>query len=441
MSLRKIITSYLVLLACAVHVQAEGYNASTQLTPIEKKYTRKWAARPMVRILGVGDSHMEGRILTTTVASTETLGATGLFSPLDQAWGASGAVLPYFPDNSAINSITSACTDPGIASDKTKGAFINRIPRLLRQAHPYLGNIRIANCGLGGSSSYSWAGELAEARILCAGIPNDGEWIEIVGSSGTVRYTYRTSPSVANDVQIGASAWQSGNNLVAAINTLGSGYGAGTVANPDVWCTTSGTADPFWLRIHARVVGTNGNTMTIRASHAGRMTVMGPAGTWTTPTTSAVNFSGGLATADAWTNCTAKLAAGTGFGTPDVVLVALGTNDAYRKYSRVNAPNFASHMSLLVAKIHSTWSSAKVILWKPPAATNSGTVVPVTINPAIETITTTNSAFVSYVDSYAMAAGSFTTTTMSSDGTHRTPYGYELDAQLFARAIDSVLDL
>jgi hypothetical protein len=143
---------------------------------------------------------MNGGIATYVASNDDSIGSYGLFSPKDEQWTASGTVSPVFNDNDAINAVTGS-SDPNIGKGTTGGSFINRIPYILRSAYPYIDRIRIANLGIGGSSAYTWAGELAGAYIHPAVNANDGDTITVAG----VVYTFRNSPTVANDVQIGAA--------------------------------------------------------------------------------------------------------------------------------------------------------------------------------------------------------------------------------------------
>lgn len=67
-----------------------------------------------------------------------------------------------------------------------------------------------------------YASNILQIRAL----PSDGDTLTI----GTVTYTFRTAPAVANDVAIGATVAEAAGALVAAMS--GTGGGSGTVAHP-----------------------------------------------------------------------------------------------------------------------------------------------------------------------------------------------------------------
>lgn len=389
-----------------------------------------WEGRQSLRLLILGDSHAEGQMRARTGAETDSIGVSGLTSPLDESWGPAGVTTPY-PDNNAFNTDTGS-TDSGsagLAADHTRGSFVNRIPRILRAAYPWLGKIRVCNGAIGGSKSWSWAGESAYWYVHGADLPQADDWIEVVGSV-TTRYVFKAAAAAANEVTIGADVATTIANLAKAINGMaGGGYGAGTVKNPDIWVPA--TASPY-LRIHCRLTGAAGNAYTIQSSNTARFKACDAT---LTSSANPVLGSSGADISAIWSHVTTALAYGEGFGIPDVVLVCLGTNDAYQTYTRVNAPSFASHVTMLVGRIRQTWPVAQIILWKPPASTNSGTTLADIINPAVEALVAAQPQYVSYVNAYGIPAGSNASTNIASDGTHQTPYGYELDAQLFAAKI------
>jgi hypothetical protein len=67
-----------------------------------------------------------------------------------------------------------------------------------------------------------YASNILQIRAL----PSDGDTVTI----GTVTYTFRTAPAVANDVAIGTTVAEAAGALVAAM--AGTGGGSGTVAHP-----------------------------------------------------------------------------------------------------------------------------------------------------------------------------------------------------------------
>jgi hypothetical protein len=112
----------------------------------------------------------------------------------------------------------------------------------------------------------------ASGSVVFAGQPAAGGTVTI----GGVTYTFvsaLTSPAVANEVLIGASAAATRNNLLAAVNGAagaGTTYGTGTVANPLV----SGSAASADMTVTARSVGPAGNNIGL-SENATNITVSG----------------------------------------------------------------------------------------------------------------------------------------------------------------------
>jgi hypothetical protein len=96
----------------------------------------------------------------------------------------------------------------------------------------------------------------ATGTLTFSGTGTDGDTITI----GDITYTLRATPAAAYDVDIGATASDTGDNLEAAImgtGTPGTEYGIGTVAHPDVSASnTTGT-----VTVTALVTGTAGNSI------------------------------------------------------------------------------------------------------------------------------------------------------------------------------------
>lgn len=109
-----------------------------------------------------------------------------------------------------------------------------------------------------GESGTTSAGVKANQTLTASGVFSDGETVTI----GDKTYTFvdaLTSPSVANEVLIGASAAASLDNLKSAINASageGTTYGTGTEANPNVEATDNADTTQ---KVEAYRVGTYGN--------------------------------------------------------------------------------------------------------------------------------------------------------------------------------------
>ena len=114
------------------------------------------------------------------------------------------------------------------------------------------------------SSGASAPADYAVSTLTSTGVnATDGDTI-VVGATGGTSRTYRlkTTMAQAYDVQIGASASATLDNLKAAINatgTAGTEYYANTLVNPDIIAYTK-TATT--LKVAFRTIGTTGNTYT-----------------------------------------------------------------------------------------------------------------------------------------------------------------------------------
>lgn len=109
----------------------------------------------------------------------------------------------------------------------------------------------------GGSASVTGSGETAESVLTLAGNAVADETVTI----GTRVYTWKATASAANQVKIGATASDSLDNLIAAINgDAGEGtlYGTGTVAHTQV-DALAGSGDT--MHAYAVAVGTAYNTV------------------------------------------------------------------------------------------------------------------------------------------------------------------------------------
>lgn len=102
-------------------------------------------------------------------------------------------------------------------------------------------------------------GASATGTLTFTGQPTDGQWINI----GGVVYTFKTVPTAAYQVDIGADASGSLDNLIAAINAgagSGTAYGAGTIACPLV-TAAAGVGDT--MVVTAIRPGALGNTIRV----------------------------------------------------------------------------------------------------------------------------------------------------------------------------------
>lgn len=385
-----------------------------------------------IRILALGDSHTMGRL---TIA--DDLNPPGsyveplFFTTLDEQWSASG-LSSTRQDNAQIDVLTGGGTDVFTQYLNDAGSYINRIPRLLRRAHSSVGVVRTANVGVGGSSAYCWQGDNAYWYVVRPGIPTDGQTFTVVGPSGTKAYTWRASASVAYDLQIGASATASMINLVACIN----GTDGRTPPNPDVWMPLTDGRD--YSRVYAKAPGAAGNSITIQASATTGVGVIDHA---YGVTTSAVTLTLGADASSLYTKTMTALAAGGGFGTVDVVLVTLGTNDAVRMRLG-NSPLFSVYFPMFLAKLKTDFPTAKIVLSKPPVTNGNdiNTSIASDVNPTIDAAVAADPTRVFSLDMFGEGQGSGGTAILA-DGLHTTVYGAERWAQKAAWKIAAALGL
>jgi len=73
---------------------------------------------------------------------------------------------------------------------------------------------------VGGSASQLWPGSPEYASLVLTGNPSDGETYTLTVGSSTEVYTFRSSPSATNDVQIGASAADTQDSLATKIDAV-----------------------------------------------------------------------------------------------------------------------------------------------------------------------------------------------------------------------------
>ena len=370
-----------------------------------------------VGIVFLGDSHTEGHLGSVTVGAN-LAGIMPLNGVRDLYWNgtADGA---YFPACSHIN-ITTGTQDGQSAVGTNNASFVYYVPQVLRRCSSRFGRIRIANGGIGGSSSFTWGSNNAKGYFLVNSLPNAGDTI----TAGSVTYTFRVAASSANEITIAAGVNAQATSIANAINGEGSGWGTGTVPNPDCYCAPLPTNG--YVNVGAKAVGVAGNSATLAVSGGGRITVF-------------VQMSAGAAASSLLTNMIARVPAG--FGSVDVVTLALGTNDASTPGWR--ATGYQAHLAAAIALIEAQWPSAKIILWKPPvtsAGATATTALTTYVNPATATLAAAASNR-SYVDMYGVGAGAGDCLVLDSGGVHLTGYGHCVAAELFGNAIATALGL
>jgi hypothetical protein len=384
-------------------------------------------------IVFIGDSHFNGnQQKAATVNDTSgNIGTLALASPLDKMWnGAADAT--FFQADCQINSLSS----PSSSNDQAQTAMVaNRAGPIidmltcLRRAYPRLGRIRIANLAAGGSSTYTWAGERAQGYIAALGAPNDGDTITL----GSVTYTFRTTASAANEVNING-AGGSILNLAKAVNAeSGHGQGTGTVANPDV--VSLNPVSTVYGRFYAKAVGTAGNSIVFSGGNVARVTAV----TEALAATASRTLSSGSATSALYANGISRM---TGFGRVDLVFSSLGTNDAQR--TGIRGTDTQACYQTIVNNLKADFPFSKIIPTRPFYSRNTTTQTALTntVIPAIDAIVAANSDVIpGTVDLWSLGLGTGDTTIVESLGQHGTQYGYSVMSQLMAIKGSSALSL
>lgn len=389
-------------------------------------------SRRSLNLIFLGDSHFNGNQQKAAAVSDTSgnIGTLALAAPLDRMWDGS-AEAAVFKADCQINSVST----PNVCQDQANTALVPSragpiidLLDCLRRSH-WLGKIKIANLAVGGSSTYTWAGEMANGFVGAFGTPSDGDTITL----GSKTYTFRTTPSVANDVLInGANG--SIQNLMKACNAEAAdaaSFGTGTTANADI--VALNPASTQYGRFYARVVGTAGNSLTLTGGVAARVTPVTPG----LAATSSQALQNGSATSALYANGKAQL---TGFGTVDAVCISLGTNDAGR--SGMRGTRTGADYATLIANVRTDFPSAKIIITKPFYSRNATTQTALTntVVPAISTLLS-NNPDIEVVDLFSLGLGAGDVSIVESSGAHGTQYGYSLMSQLFARKIASALSL
>lgn len=375
-------------------------------------------------IVCIGDSHTEGHLDTVTVSGAEKLGLFALSSPRDLEWTGTADRAWCGADNTIGTDV--GCQDPNAAHSTSRpGSFTAWIPQLLRRAFPVaLGTIRIANLGIGGSSTYSWVGVQANGFFQCPTTPPvAGDTVTL----GGVTYTFRASATLPNEVTISSTAGTM-QNLGNAINAEGTGWGAGTVPNPNCFCPN--VSSSINLHVYAILTGPAGNSIGISSSTANVLSLDNAL----SPTTHLVAGATGATLYNA-----NKALIPASFGSVDIITITLGTNDAARTGYR--ARGMQTELAALVAKLHVDFPAAKIIIWRAPIGSGvTNTTITSTVLPAVDAVVAANPGFVYSVDMNSVGAGLNDVLTLGSDP-HLSQYGYSVAAQLFAKGIANALGL
>ena len=100
----------------------------------------------------------------------------------------------------------------------------------------------------------------ATGTLNLAGQPSNGETVTVGATTYTFKTTLSSSPTVANEIHIGASASATATNLAEALNggaNIGTDYSTGTAANASATAVANGST----VSLTAITAGTGGNSI------------------------------------------------------------------------------------------------------------------------------------------------------------------------------------
>jgi hypothetical protein len=381
--------------------------------------------RPTTGIVCIGDSHMAGTAMVGTDGSGVVLTPSVSLNPaLDEAWNGT-AVAGVFAGNSAINVVTGSLDPLIIDGNQNAPGFLPMLMQALRSSGLFR-RIRLANLGIGGSSTHDWSSEHARNYVQFTDYPHVNDTVTI----GTRTYKFVASATNPNEVTIVSSTLANqAINLHNAINAEGTGWGAGTTINADVFSPAHPTNG--YLALFAVAEGLAGNALPdLAVAGAGGHIALPFGASW-------AGAGPGLANAAIWTNGLALVPAG--FGAVDVVLLMIGTNDAAREGWR--GRNTQACYTSILTKIKAQWPTAKIVCVRPPAYTAQASFAS-TVLPAINAAIAAFSPVPTIADVYALGEGAGNVGLVSATSSpHMTDYGYSLCAQVCSSAILTALGM
>lgn len=386
--------------------------------------------RKSLFIAGLGDSHTNGQMWSANSAT----GSTAIINlppitPRDHTFDGANGILGYLKLASFLGDITGS-TDPNLGKSTSAVSYLNFVPQNIRAANCLIGDITLANFGVGGSSAFTWAGEAARAYVHAVANAQVGDTVTVDG----VTYTFVAAAASPNEVTIAGTANATSQNLSNAINAEGTGFGAGTVAHPTCYCPTP-TATAYQV-IAAKFTGVAGNSLSVQSSTTARLSACGE---HLVDSANAAMYMGSDTSA-LYANMKTLL----GANIPDCFPITLGTNDASRVGYR--AVGMQAELTKIVAHLHADFPSAKIVFVPPPRTTASAltnATVDTVVVPAIAAVVAANPSFVSSIDTISLGAGTagiFEVTNLSG-GIHCSNYGYLLWATLLAKKVCTVFGL
>ena len=378
---------------------------------------------PSLNVAFLGDSISNATIPVATVSGSEVLGNYVYGSPNDRVWNGI-ADNPYFCADSEINTVQGS-TDLRLSLIVNQGSYIMWIPQMIRDAFPdAFGIIRIANLAISGASSYSWAGEQAQAFVEFTAPPSPGDTITING----VMYTFVASAVSPFQVAIG-SADQTATNLMAAVNAdpaNTAGWGAGTTQHPNCFSPyiSGGQIEANEASFSAVATGTAGNANTLTTTSAG-ISILQP-------------FSGGSPISAIYANAKARMAKGF---VPDVIAITLGTNDSGIEGWR--GRGFESEMQTLIDNCEADFPGVPLMIWRPISGVSfSQEALMATVVPAVDALVLANPNVSYSSDIFTLGAGTGDTAILSPvSGLHPTEYGNAVIAEEISASICHVVGL
>lgn len=373
-------------------------------------------------ILVIGDSHAVGRMGTETgVASPITVAVESAVNSLvrtprnTQSWNGSSFDATFKNDN-AIGTM-GTCNELNVQQGADYDYLSSWGPMadiIMRRYGDKCSGIRLCNAAMGGSTSIAWSSQQSRVCLQIPTTPADGT-LTVLGSK---TYRWKDTPAQVNDVQTNANTTTCMQNLACAVNEEFSGFFAGTTQNPEFHAPALPTTNAGWF--YAVTPGVAGDSLTVTV--AGNVSILIPLG-------------GGAAASGLWTM--AKGLCTAAFGSVDIIIVCLGTNDASRQGWR-GARGTETEMKRLFTNLATDYPSAKVVAWRPPViptnAYMAGYVMPA-INAALAA-----HPEVTIVDMNVLGAGTSPTDMLEADGLHLKNYQYgSVMPELFARGVGRAL--
>jgi hypothetical protein len=395
-------------------VVVSGATAPTagQVLTATSSTTAIWAGQQTLSILYCGDSHTNG-----VMDAADSLLLSVFLAPKNAArnrmWTASGFA-PIALAQSGIGRMDSLAPHPNhngnVVSTAPGCSWVGAVPDLIRERSPNVKIVDYCNYGYGGTSTFDWSGNVATGSYFVSGVGTAGDTLVVGGTTYTLHgVIYNTYPGW---VLIGGTQDETAQNLAYAINkdpNHTSKYDTTTPINANVFCPVVASSNIQTL--FARDVGAAGNARTIAGT--------GAIGIF-------AQTAGGDNTPNVIYNMQTDLAAAGGFGTPDVIVYIISTNDVYLN-GFCDGVGYAAHLAASVGNLHALYPSAKIIIAKTllTSVAQYNTRITSVVNPAVVALAAANPSYLSVVDLTDLPAGTGAYTLLNPDsGIHLYSYGY-----------------